>query len=90
MLSCLPSDLLLRLIQLSVFPGTFNTSAATEVLGVSGCPSLVEGLMRRVSRLGLGGHDHCTDGWRLHLAVRLHCQELSTHLSLPLMAARQD
>ena len=88
MMTCLPEDSLLRLLQLAIFPGTFDTIAAMKILGASWCGCLVLSFLQRLNLLSLAQHETPSDRWRLHSSVVSSARQLADQLSLPLIATR--
>lgn len=88
MLNALPDDRVLDAIQFSIFPGEFDTSAATAVLGrlPGDCNTSI--LLRDLRMLGLLEAGLNRGAWRMRRAVRVAAVSLARQLQLPLVAAR--
>ena len=78
----------LRLVQLSILPGTFATATAAQVLGQASCPTETILLLRKLHLLGLVELGPGLGTWRLQGSVRAAAAELAVHLQLPLISAR--
>jgi len=88
MLPQLPDSVLLRLIQLSILPGSFELATAAEVVGQTSCPAETALLLRTLYNTGLVEMGPGHGIWRLQGAVKAAAAHLAVQLQLPLISAR--